>query len=127
MASRSETVAQRFVKMVLPVCVDVSSGVEVDYNDIIVMQDVFWYMVTNDMFFIKKLDEESRKDKEENDFLERIDGILYLTATQKIIKEAAASFTGLSWKETPYNGNPSDLKVLMRCVPNATELLMRQC
>ena len=74
-----------------------------------------------------ELDEDGKPIKEENDFLERIDGILYLTATQKIIKEAAASFTGLSWKETPYNGNPSDLKVLMRCVPNATELLMRQC
>lgn len=74
-----------------------------------------------------ELDEDGKPVKEENDFLERIDGILYLTATQQIIKEAAASFTGLSWKETPYNGNPSDLKVLMRCVPNATELLMRQC
>lgn len=77
MASRSETVAQRFVKMVLPVCVDISSGIEVDYNDIIVMQDVFWYMVTNDMFFIKKLDEESRKNKEDQmiAFLESVNNL----------------------------------------------------
>lgn len=74
MASRSEAASQRFVKMVLPVCVDISMGVAVDYKDIIIMQDVFWYMVTNDMFFIKKLDEESRRDKEEQmaTFLESV-------------------------------------------------------
>jgi len=73
------------------------------------------------------LDKDGKPVIEEHDFIERIDGILYLTATQQILKEASSSFTGLLWQETPYNGNPSDLKVLMRCVPNASECLLRQC
>ena len=57
-----------------PIQVTIDCG---NYNDIIVMQDVFWYMVTNDMFFIKKLDEESRKDKEDQmvAFLESVNNL----------------------------------------------------
>lgn len=65
--------------------------------------------------------------KEEHDFMERIDGMLFLTAQLSTIQEAATSFPGIVLKETPYTGNPSDLKVLQRCVPNASEILMRQC
>lgn len=72
-------------------------------------------------------DEEGKPVKEEHDFMERIDGMLFLTAQQQIIQEASSSFTGIVLKETPYTGNPSDLKVLTRCVPNASEILMRQC
>jgi len=82
------------------------------------------------VIFVKEtgeLDKDGKPIKEEHDFLERIDGILYLTANQQIIKEASSSFSGISWQETPYNGNPNDLKVLMRCIPNAPEMLMRQC
>lgn len=82
------------------------------------------------VMFVKEtgeLDKDGKPIREENDFLERIDGILYLTASQQIIKEASSSFSGVSWQETPYTGNPNDLKVLMRCVPNAPEMLMRQC
>jgi len=74
-----------------------------------------------------ELDEDGKPVKEENDFIERIDGILYLTGSQQILKEASTSFSGIIWQELPYSGNPSDLKVLMRCVPNAPEILMRQC
>lgn len=73
------------------------------------------------------VDENGKPMKEEHDFMERIDGILFLTAQLEILREAATSFTGIVMKETPYNGNPSDLKVLQRCVPNAAECLMRQC
>ena len=72
-------------------------------------------------------DENGNPVKEEHDFMERIDGILFLTAQFNILKEAASAFSGISLKETPYNGNPSDLNVLMRCVPNASEILLRQC
>jgi len=65
--------------------------------------------------------------KEEHDFMERIDGILFLTAQYKILKEAASSFSGIVLKEAPYNGNPSELRTIMRCVPNAPEVLLRQC
>lgn len=74
-----------------------------------------------------ELDEDGKPVTEENDFMERIDGILYLTASQQILKESSSSFSGIVWQELPYNGNPSDLKVLVRCVPNAPEVLMRQC
>jgi hypothetical protein len=73
------------------------------------------------------LDKDGKPVIEENDFMERIDGILYLTASQQILKEASSSFTGLLWQEIPYNGNPSDLRVLMRCVPSASECLLRVC
>ncbi len=74
-----------------------------------------------------ELDEDGKPVKEENDFIERIDGILFLTSNQQILKEASSTFGGIIWQEIPYTGNPSDLKVLMRCVPNAPEILMRQC
>jgi len=74
-----------------------------------------------------ELDKDGKPIIEESDFMERIDGILYLTATQQVIKEASSTFSGISWQESPYTGNPNDLKVLMRCVPNAPEFLMRQC
>jgi hypothetical protein len=73
------------------------------------------------------VDEQGKPAKEEHDFMERIDGMLFLTAQFQILREAASSFPGIVLKETPYAGNPSDLKVLQRCVPNAPEILMRQC
>lgn len=73
------------------------------------------------------VDEDGKPAKEEHDFMERIDGMLFLTAQYKILKEAASSFSGVVLKETPYTGNPSDLKTIMRCVPSAPELLMRNC
>lgn len=73
------------------------------------------------------VDDNGRPLKEEFDFMERKDGILFLTAQLNILKEASSSFSGIVLKETPYNGNPSDLRVLQRCVPNAPEILLRQC
>jgi len=73
------------------------------------------------------VDEDGKPAKEEHDFMERIDGMLFLTADFKILKEASTSFTGIVLKETPYSGNPSDLRVLQRCIVSAPECLMRQC
>ena len=73
------------------------------------------------------VDDQGKPAKEEHDFMERIDGMLFLTAQFNIIREASTSFPGIVLKETPYTGNPSDLRVLQRCVPNAPEILMRQC
>lgn len=72
-------------------------------------------------------DDEGKPEKEEHDFLERIDGMLFLTARFPVLKEAASSFQGIVLKETPYTGNPSDLRVLQRCIPSAPEILLRQC
>jgi hypothetical protein len=74
-----------------------------------------------------EVDENGFPKKGESDFLERIDGMLFLTAQMKTIKEAAGGFPGVVVKETPYNGNPSDLLVLQRCVPSAQEILLRTC
>ena len=74
-----------------------------------------------------EVDEEGRPRSEEHEFMSREEGLLFLTGQFQTIQEVANSFQGMSLKEMPYNGNPSDLKALMRCVPNATEMLMRQC
>ena len=73
------------------------------------------------------VDDEGKPAKEEHEFMERIDGILFLTAQYNILKEAASSFGGIVMKETPYAGNPSDLQVLVRCVPSSSEILLRNC
>jgi hypothetical protein len=75
----------------------------------------------------KGVDNDGNPAKEEHEFMQRIDGMLFLTANFNIIKEAASSFTGMVLKETPYNGNPNDLQVLTRCVPSSQEILMRSC
>lgn len=71
--------------------------------------------------------EDGKPIKKELEFMNRRQGRLFLTATMQVIKEAASSFPGVVIRETPYTGNPSDLKVLQRCVPSASEILMRQC
>jgi len=73
------------------------------------------------------VDADGKPIMEEHDFMERIDGILFLTAQLQIIREASTAFSGIVFKENAYKGNPSDLKVLMRCIPSAPELLMRNC
>jgi hypothetical protein len=52
---------------------------------------------------------------------------LFLTADLNTIREASQSMQGIVFKETPYNGNPSDLQVLGRCIYSAHDLLMKQC
>jgi hypothetical protein len=74
-----------------------------------------------------EVDENGFPKKAESEFIEKIDGMLFLTANLKTIKESAGSFPGIVVKEIPYNGNPSDLLVIQRCVPSASEILMRSC
>lgn len=64
---------------------------------------------------------------EEISFMERRDGMLFLTATGQTLKEASAALQGAIFKETPYNGNPSDLKTLRRCIYSTHDLLLKQC
>jgi hypothetical protein len=74
-----------------------------------------------------EVDEAGKPVQEEIDFMEKIDGILFLTATLNTLQETNSVFSGMVLKEVPYTGNPSDLKVLMRCVPSASEILTRSC
>lgn len=73
------------------------------------------------------IDETGNPQKEEHDFLKRVDGSLFLNAQFAILREASTSFQGIVLKEVPYTGNPSDLRVIMRCVPSQIEFLFRQC
>ena len=72
-------------------------------------------------------DEEGKPDKKEVEFIARKNGQLFLTAQLPIVKEASGSFDGIAFKETPWQGNPTDLRTLARCVPSLPEILMRQC
>ena len=74
-----------------------------------------------------QLDEFGRPLKEQVEFITRKDGMLILNASKDIIKEASNAFNGINFKTIPYNGNPSDLKFLSRCIPSAPEILMRNC
>lgn len=74
-----------------------------------------------------ELDEDGKPDFEEHPFIERIDGILFLTANMNIIKEAASSMQGMVLKEISFKGNPSEIKTIMRCHPSSQELLLRSC
>jgi|GEM_PF-1549547 len=74
-----------------------------------------------------EIDENGLPKKGESDFIERIDGILFVTAQLDTLKKAAASFPGIILKELQFNGNPSDLKVIQRCVPSAAEIILRNC
>lgn len=74
-----------------------------------------------------EIDEDGKKKKHDVPFLERRNGILFLVASLDLIKEASNTLQGLVFKEIPYQGNPSDLKVLTRCVFSVTEMIMRQC
>lgn len=74
-----------------------------------------------------EMDEDGKPFKKEHEFMARRQGQLFLTANMQTLREASSSFPGIVLKEAPYTGNPSDLKVLQRCVPNAPEILLRQC
>ena len=74
-----------------------------------------------------QLDEDGKPELEELSFMERRDGQLFLTADIQLVREASSSMQGILLNESPYNGNPSDLAILSRCVPSITEILMRQC
>lgn len=61
------------------------------------------------------------------DFMEQRDGVLYLTADPETIQELSGGMPGMWYQSLPYQGNPSDLVTIMRCVPSSVEMLMRRC
>lgn len=73
------------------------------------------------------VDENGMPLKERAEFLSKKDGILFINATLDTLMEASNVVNGLNVKEMPYNGNPSDLVNLLRCVPSAPELILRNC
>jgi hypothetical protein len=87
-------------------------------------------MVDLKIYFVKETDEQDEYGNpkmEEIEFMEKRNGTLFLTAGLVTVREAAGSMQGTEFKEMPYQGNPSDLKALKRCVYSAHDMLMRQC
>jgi hypothetical protein len=66
-------------------------------------------------------------EKEEMEFMERRNGTLFLTASAQTMADATGSMQGCAFQTIPWNGNPSDLEVLKKCVYTAYDLLMKQC
>lgn len=82
------------------------------------------------VYFVKETDEQDEQGNpvpEEVEFMERRNGMLFLTADLVTVREAANAMQGTDFKESPYQGNPSDLRTLKRCVYSAHDMLMRQC
>lgn len=73
------------------------------------------------------VDEDGQPANREVEFIARRNGQLFLTAQLRTLREASGAFNGMAFKETPYQGNPSDLRVLARCVPSVSECLLRNC
>lgn len=84
-------------------------------------------MIDLKIYYVKTNINDDNEDDEEIEFMERRNGMLFLTAGLQTIKEASESMQGTEFKEISYSGNPSDLKVLKRCVYSAHDLLMRHC
>jgi hypothetical protein len=72
-------------------------------------------------------DAEGNPEKIEVEFISQKHGQLYLTAQLPIIKKASTSFQGMNFKQMPWQGNPSDLRTLSRCVPSLPEIILRNC
>ena len=82
------------------------------------------------IYYVKEpegMDHRGKTNTEEIEFINYHDGVLYLSAQLDLIKEAAVSLDGMTFKETLWQGNPSDIPKLMRCVPSSTDMLFRQC
>ena len=73
------------------------------------------------------MDENGNPLKDRTEFLVKKDGMLFINASLETLQDAAGNVNGLSVKELPYNGNPSDLHNLVRCVASAPELILRNC
>jgi hypothetical protein len=86
-------------------------------------------MVDLKIYFVKQTGEQGPNgpEAEEVEFMSKKNGMLFLTAGLPVIKEAASAFQGTEFKEIPYQGNPSELKSIRRCVYSAHDMLMRQC
>jgi hypothetical protein len=94
-----------------------SDGAIIPFTDIKVM----YVQETGD------IDENGKPEKREVEFISRKGGQLFLDAQLPILKEASSTFQGIIFKETPWQGNPSDLRTLSRCICSSSMLLLMQC
>ena len=70
----------------------------------------------------------SQPEKEELELIKHKNGHLVLTAPLDLIKEISTTLQGIKFKETPFQGNPTDVLRQMRCVPTPSEMIItRDC
>lgn len=74
-----------------------------------------------------EMDENGNPLKDRTEFLVKRDGVIFINASLETLQDAAGNVNGLSVKELPFNGNPSDLQNLIRCVASTPELVLRNC
>jgi len=74
-----------------------------------------------------EFNEDGNAEVEEVEFISHRDGVLYLVAQLELIKVASTTLQGILLRETLWQGNPTDILKIMRCVPSSTEMLLRQC
>lgn len=82
------------------------------------------------IYYVKEsqgYDEKGKPELEEFEFIAHRNGMLFLKATTDLIKEASTSLQGIVFKETPWQGNPSDLLKLTRCSPRTAEFFLKDC
>lgn len=82
------------------------------------------------IYYVKEsaeLNSDGSAEIEEIEFISHRDGVLYLTAQLDLIKEASTTLQGILFRETLWQGNPTDILKIMRCVPSSPEMLLRQC
>jgi len=82
------------------------------------------------IYYVKEtgdIDSHEGPSTEELEFIDHRDGVLYLSAQLSLIKEASMSLQGMIVQEAPYNGNPTDLLRIKRCVPSSPEIIMKNC
>lgn len=83
-----------------------------------------------DILYVKptgEVDEHGKPEMTEVPFIKRRDSVLYLSADADTLRDATNSMSGIFFREVPYPGNPSDIKVLQRCIPDLAEMLNRRC
>jgi hypothetical protein len=82
------------------------------------------------IYFLKETgetDENGQPKRKEVPFMERRDGTLFLSATVETVRDVfSGGMQGCFFKEMPYAGNPSDVKHVVRAIPNIEEILMRR-
>lgn len=74
-----------------------------------------------------EMDENGNPLKDRAEFLVKRDGVLFINASLETLQDASGNVNGLSVKELPFNGNPSDLQNLTRCIASLPELILRNC
>jgi hypothetical protein len=102
-----------------------------DHSEAMIMDDgSIVPLIDTTIYFVKETGQQNaagEPEKEEVEFMERRNGTLFLTASAQTIGDATGSMQGCVFQTIPWNGNPSELHILKKCVYTVYDLLMKQC